>query len=42
MNSFDNPRFDLIINGIYENEDENDDDDNPWIDQLTKILIEKR
>ena len=35
----DNPRFDLIINGLYKNEDENED--NPWIDQLTKILIDK-
>jgi hypothetical protein len=34
-----NPRFDLIINGLYETEDE--DEDNPWIDQLTEILIDK-
>lgn len=32
-------RFDLIINGLYETEDE--DEDNPWLDQLTKILIER-
>lgn len=32
-------RFDLIINGLYENDDE--DEDYPWIDQLTKKLIEK-
>ena len=30
-------RFDLIINGLYENEDE----DYPWMDQLTKKLIDK-
>jgi hypothetical protein len=35
--SNENIRFDLIINGLYENED----DDNEWIDQLKKILIQK-
>jgi hypothetical protein len=39
MNISTNLRFDLIINGLYENEDE--EEDNPWIDQLTKLLIEK-
>jgi hypothetical protein len=39
MNIFINSRFDLIINGLYENLDE--EEDNPWIDQLTKILIDK-
>jgi hypothetical protein len=38
MNNLNNIRFDLIINGLYENEDENED--NPWIDQLTNILIQ--
>ena len=37
MNISTNAKFDLIINGLYDNEEE----DNPWIDQLTKILIEK-
>jgi hypothetical protein len=37
MNILNNIRFDLIINGLYENEDE---DDNPWIDQLKTILIQ--
>ena len=31
-------RYDLIINNLYENDDENED--NIWLDQLTKILIE--
>ncbi|CAF1236392.1 unnamed protein product [Adineta steineri] len=39
MNTSDNTRFDLIINGLYENEDE--EEDNPWIDQLKTKLIEK-
>ena len=39
MNTSNDIRFDLIINGLYE--EENEDEDNPWIDQLTKILIEK-
>lgn len=37
MNNSNSLRYDLIINGLYENEDE---EDNPWIDQLTKLLIE--
>ncbi|UJR24823.1 hypothetical protein I4U23_006198 [Adineta vaga] len=40
MNTWNHTRYDLIINGLYENED-NDDEDNLWIDQLTKILIDK-
>jgi len=36
MNSLNNIRFDLIINRLYEN----DEEDNSWIDQLTKILIQ--
>jgi hypothetical protein len=35
--SNENIRFDLIINGLYENED----DENEWIDQLKKIIIQK-
>ncbi|CAF0827604.1 unnamed protein product [Adineta ricciae] len=31
-------RYDLIINNLYDNDDE--DEDNIWLDQLTKILIE--
>ncbi|CAF3331794.1 unnamed protein product [Rotaria sp. Silwood1] len=41
MNTFNNLRYDLIINSLYKNEDEEEEEDNPWIDQLTKLLIEK-
>ncbi|CAF4486662.1 unnamed protein product, partial [Rotaria sp. Silwood2] len=34
-----NLRYDLIINGLYKNEDEQED--NPWIDHLTKLIVEK-
>ncbi|CAF4867468.1 unnamed protein product, partial [Rotaria magnacalcarata] len=39
MNILNNPKFDLIINGLYTNED--DEDHNPWINPLTKLLIQK-
>jgi hypothetical protein len=37
MNILNNIRFDLIINRLYENDEE---EDNSWINQLTKILIQ--
>ncbi|CAF4451114.1 unnamed protein product, partial [Rotaria sp. Silwood2] len=39
MNTLNNLRYDLIINGLYKNEDEQED--NPWIDHLTKLIVEK-
>ena len=39
MQSTTETRFDVMINGLYETEDE--DEDNPWLDQLTSKLIEK-
>ncbi|CAF0996969.1 unnamed protein product [Rotaria sordida] len=38
MNTLNNLRYDLIINDLYKNEDEQED--NPWIDKLTKLIIE--
>lgn len=38
MNKSNNIRFDLIINKLYQNDD---NQDNSWIDQLKKIIIQK-
>ena len=39
MQSVTETRFDMIINGLYDTDDD-DDEDNPWLDQLTKKLLE--
>lgn len=39
MNHSNNAKFDWIINSLYTNQDEQDD--NPWMDQLSKLIIDR-